>query len=184
MKDYFVLLVVLFLFTGCQPETSEEVITSQEEIETNKEINETLNEDVAPLKERSKSLFTLFGKTQKEIIALFEETPQLPIEEEKAAGIDVEYASGLYFVEENIAFYFFEGRMIEIFLPAGNVFLGYEIKETLEEETVIALFGEPDERVLANNRHCMLYFIEEGAILFVKENEDYNMHISLYPAPE
>jgi hypothetical protein len=194
MKFLLVCFIFLFLFTGCQNEEvidiqeeieiNEEVVAPQEEAETSEEIIESSEENITPLKERSMSLFALFGKNQKEIINLFEETPRLVIEEEKIANIDIESASGLYFREENIAFYFFEGRMVEIFLPVGNIFLGYEIKETLEEENVIALFGEPDERVLIEDYSGLLYFIEEGAILFVKETEEYEMHISLYPAPE
>jgi hypothetical protein len=194
MKVLLVCFILLFLFTGCQNEKvidiqeeieiNEEVVAPQEDVETSEEMVESSEENTTSLKERSMSLFALFGKNQKEIIDLFEEIPVLVIEEEKAANIDIESASGLYFREENISFYFFEGKMVEIFLPVGNIFLGYEIKETLEEEVVIALFGEPDKRVLIEDYSGLLYFIEEGAILFVKETEKYSMHISLYPAPE
>ncbi len=177
------LLVLLFLLTGCQAEINEEVIEPPEEADMNEEVIEPPEEDVAPLKERSYPLFGLFGKTQREIINLFEEVPQLVLEEE-TAGIEIEDASALLYPEENIAFFFSEGGVIEIILPTGNIFLGFEIKETLDEETVIELFGEPDERVFFRDRDCLAYYMDGADVLFLKETDTFLMHVSIFPPPE
>jgi hypothetical protein len=180
MKVLLVCFILLFLFTGCQ---NEEVIEIQEEIEINEEIIEISEEDFVPLKEKSYYFFGLFGKTQKEIIGLFEEIPHLMSEEEEA-GIKIEDASALLFPEENIVFFFSEEGVEEVILPVGNIFLGFEIKDTFDEESAIALFGEPDERVFFRDRHCTVYYMAGGDVLFVKETDNFPMHVSIFPPPE
>ena len=173
------LLVLLFLLTGCQTEINEEIVELPEEAEINEEIVELPEEDVAPVEERSDYLFSLFGASQKEILDLFEEVPQL-VSEEETAGIEIENASVLIYPEENIVFFFSEERMVEIFLPAGNIFLGFEIKEVLDEEAAIHLFGEPDERIFFRDRDCLVYYMDGADVHFVKETDTFRAHVSIF----
>ncbi len=180
MKKSFVFLVVLlFLFTGCQAKENKETIESSEELKIGEGKTILQEEFVAPLKERE-SFFDLFGKSQKEIIDLFEEVPTLTSEEEST---EIENAHILIYPEENIAFYFLEGKMIEIVLYPGNILLGFKIEKVLDEEALVKTFGEPDERVLFRERHGLAYYMNKGDVLFVKESEPTPMHVLMFPPP-
>ncbi len=172
MKALLIFLFVLaFLFVGCQAEINEEAVELSEE-------------EAAPAEEdKADFLFDLLGKSQEEIIALFDETPRIRVEE-KEAGIKIENASSFFYPGENIYLLFSEDKKaIEVLLSKG-VFLGFEIKETLDEEDVIKLFGEPNEKVFFRDRQCLAYYMERGDVLFVKETDTDPMHISIFPPPK
>ncbi len=172
MKALLIFLFVLvFLLVGCQTEINEGAVELSEE-------------ETAPAEEeKTDFLFGLLGKSQEEILALFDETPRIT-KEEVEAGIKIENASYFFYPGENIYLFFSEDKeAIEILLSKG-VFLGFEIKETLDEETVIELFGEPNEKVIFRDRHCLAYYMERGDVLFVKETDTDPMHISIFPPPK
>lgn len=179
MKAFLVFLVLVFLVVGCQAEDNMETVDPKTEI----------SEEVVVLQEEGEEsantyhpIFDLFGKTQEEILELYEEVPQLIIEEGLSGA---ENASGLLYPGENMAFFFSkEKEMEEIFIAPGTVFLGFEIKEVLEEDSLIDFFGEPDERVFFRNRHAIVYYMNGGDVLFVKETEVFGAYVSVFPPPE
>ncbi len=172
MKALLIFLFVLaFLFVGCQAEVNEKTGEPSEE------------EDVLIEEDKADFLFSLLEKSQEEILALFDETPRIT-KEEKEAGIEIENASYFFYPGENIYFFFSEDKeAIEILLSEG-VFLGFEIKETLDEKAVVELFGKPDEKVFFRDRQCLVYYMERGDVLFVKETETEPMHISIFSPPK